>query len=57
MAQAAIANQSVSIRFACAAFRVSETCYRYQPILCDKNAEIARWLTHLTDKESDWGFV
>lgn len=56
MAQAAVANQGVSIRFACAAFRISETCYRYQPTLSDENAEIADWLIELTQKESDWGF-
>ncbi|MFT6044866.1 MAG: putative transposase [Arenicella sp.] len=56
MAQTAVANRHISIRFACSAFRVSETCYRYQPKLCDENAEIADWLIQLTHKESDWGF-
>ena len=56
MAQTAVANRQVSIRFACAAFRVSESCYRYQPKLSDENAEIADWLIKLTDDESDWGF-
>jgi putative transposase len=56
MAQTAVANHGISIRFACSAFRVSETCYRYQPKLSDENAEIAAWLIRLTNKESDWGF-
>jgi len=56
MAQTAVANQQVSIHLACGAFRVSETCYRYQPKLADENAEIADWLIKLTTKDSDWGF-
>ena len=46
----------VSIRLACNALRISETCYRYRPKLSDENAEIAAWLIKLTDKETDWGF-
>ncbi len=56
MAQHAVANRRVSIRLACAAFGISETCYRYQETLNDENAKIAKWLTDLTDDESDWGF-
>lgn len=56
MAQRAVAEKDCSIRFACLAFQVSETCYRYQPKLNSENAEIADWLIKLTDKESDWGF-
>jgi len=56
MAQTAVANRQVSIRLACNAFRISETCYRYRPKLSDENAEIAAWLIRLTDKETDWGF-
>jgi putative transposase len=56
MAQTAVTNRRISIRFACSAFRVSETCYRYQPTLSDENVEIADWLIQLTHKESDWGF-
>ncbi len=56
MAQQAVATKSTSIRLACAAFGISESCYRYQPKLDSENAEIADWLLQLTDKESDWGF-
>ena len=56
MAQTAVANRQVSIRLACNAFRISETCYRYRSKLSDENAEIAAWLIKLTDKETDWGF-
>lgn len=56
MAQQAVAIQGVSIRLACHAFSISETCYRYQPRLHSENEEIASWLIQLTEDESDWGF-
>ena len=56
MAQQAVSDHNVSIRLACQAFSISETCYRYQSILSSENEEIAEWLVHLTEKESDWGF-
>ena len=56
MAQQAVATQGVSIRLACHAFGISETCYRYQPRLHSENEEIANWLIQLTEEESDWGF-
>ena len=46
----------MSIRLACATFSISETCYRYQPVLRDENAEIADWLLRLTDTHKRWGF-
>ena len=56
MAQQAVVNRSISICMACKAFNVSETCYRYQPILSSDNDVIADWLIKLTDRDSDWGF-
>jgi putative transposase len=56
MAKEAVACYGVSIRLACAAFRISETCYRYQPKLGSENAEIAEWLIRLTDNQRNWGF-
>ncbi len=56
LAKIAVAKQQVSIRLACCAFSVSETCYRYQPKLSDENAKIAESLCRLTASESDWGF-
>jgi putative transposase len=56
MAQSAVANQGVSIRLACQAFSISETCYRYQAKLAPENAVIAEWLVHLTEQDTDWGF-
>ena len=52
----AVASHNLSIRSACAIFKVSQTCYRYQPILRDENTKIADWLIKLTEDESDWGF-
>lgn len=56
MAQTYVASRGVSIRLACAAFGISESCYRYQPKLSSENAEIADWLIRLTEQDSDWGF-
>ena len=47
----------LSIRAACSAFAISETCYRYQPKLSDENAEIADWLVGLTSSQRNWGFM
>jgi putative transposase len=35
---------------------ISETCYRFQPLLSDENSEIANWLIRLTHNQKDWGF-
>jgi len=56
MAQHAVVHKGASIRVACSAVGISETCYRYQAKLSDENAEIADWLIKLTNDESDWGF-
>lgn len=56
MAQASVAQHSVSIRLACQCFLISETCYRYQPKLASENEIIAQWLIKLTSEHSDWGF-
>jgi putative transposase len=56
VAQNAVNSRQVSIRLACAAVGISETCYRYQPKLSDENAEIADWLIRLTDNQRNWGF-
>ena len=49
MAQRAVLMRSVPIRVACAAFMVSESCYRYEPKQDAENALIADWLIRLTD--------
>lgn len=56
MAKEAVEQGIASIRQACLIFGVSETCYRYQPLLSDENAEIAGWLIRLTHNQRNWGF-
>ena len=38
------------------AFGVSETCYRYSPLLSDENEQIADLLVGLTEARKTWGF-
>jgi len=52
----AVSTRGVSIRLACSAVGISETCYRYRPKLSSENAEIADWLIRLTHNQKNWGF-
>ena len=52
----AVKTRAVSIALACRAFEISETCYRYERLLSDENAEIADWLERLTANRKTWGF-
>jgi putative transposase len=56
MAKKVVAERSISIRFACAVFQISETCYRYKRKLSAENIRIADWLIRLTDNQRNWGF-
>ena len=56
MAKAAVTQHGVAISLACAAFSISETCYRYQAKRRAENEEIANWLIRLTDNNRNWGF-
>jgi len=56
MAQRAVRDKRMSIRLACRAFAISETCYRYQAKLSGDNALIADWLLRLTSTNRRWGF-
>ena len=56
MAQQAVAQYAISIRLACTAFGISETCYRYQAKFSDDNALIAEQLLELTEENTDWSF-
>ena len=56
MAQRAVKEKGVTIRLACKAFHISETCYRYQAKLCGDNALIADWLLRITHANRRWGF-
>jgi len=56
MAKKAVIERSISIRFACAVFQISETCYRYKRQLSADNIKIADWLIRLTNNQRNWGF-
>lgn len=56
MAMNAVAERGISVALACRAFEISETCYRYSPVLSDENEEIADWLERLTANKRSWGF-
>jgi putative transposase len=56
MAKKAVAERSISIRFACSIFQISETCYRYKRKLSAENVRIADWLIRLTHNQRNWGF-
>ena len=56
LAKKAVARRSVSIALACRTFNVSETCYRYSPLLGDENEEIVDLLVGLTEAWKTWGF-
>ncbi len=56
MAQHYVASKGVTIKLACAAFSISETCYRYQALQSSENQLIADWLIKRTDDEKGCGF-
>lgn len=56
MAKRAVDEKGITIRLACRAFGISETCYRYQAKLSNDNALIADWLLRLTTTNRQWGF-
>src|SRR5471030_2120696 len=56
MAQWAVAQRSATIRLACQAFGISQTCYRYRAKLDAENAVVADWLVRLTNNQRNWGF-
>lgn len=56
MAQRAVRDKGISIRLACDAFGISQTCYRYEAKLSSQNSEIADGLIRLTANQRNWGF-
>lgn len=56
MARWAVGKKNAGISLACRTFMISQTCYRYEAILSDENAEIAEWLLRLTECHKRWGF-
>ena len=55
LAENAVARHGVSLALACRTFDVSETCYRYSPLLSDENEEITDLLVELTAARKTWG--
>ncbi len=56
MAKQVVIERTISIRFACHVFQISETCYRYKRKLSAENVRIADWLIRLTHNQRNWGF-
>ena len=56
MATEAVKTQEISISLACRIFEISQTCYRYRPLLSNENELIAQLLIALTDSQRNWGF-
>jgi putative transposase len=46
----------MSVKVACLAFGISQTCYRYEAQLNAENEVIADWLVRLTASQRNWGF-
>jgi putative transposase len=44
------------VKWACQAFSISMTCYRYEAKLNTENDEIADWLIRPADNNRNWGF-
>lgn len=56
MAKKAVTHTVASIRLACSAFTISQTCYRYESKLQPENEIIADWLIRLAQNQVNWGF-
>jgi putative transposase len=56
MALQAVQKIGISIRLACEAFGVSQSCYHYVSKSKSDNEEIAKWLIDLTSRHRNWGF-
>jgi putative transposase len=54
MAQRMVEKRGASIRLACLAFGISQTCYRYQTKQSADNIEIAGHLVRLTHNQRNW---
>jgi putative transposase len=56
MAKNVAQRDGISIRLACAALGISESCYHYEPKLSTENDLIADWLLRITTTHKRWGF-
>jgi len=54
MAKKAVTERGAYIRVACEAFRIIESCFRYERKLDAANNEVANWLIRLTDNHRNW---
>lgn len=52
----AVRERAMTVKSACAALGVSETCYRYRAKGSAENEVIADWLVKLTHNQRNWGF-
>ena len=51
MAQWAVTERAATVKLACKAFGISQTCYRYKAKLDAENVLIADWLVRLTNNQ------
>lgn len=56
MAQFYVQHQEITIKLAYKAFRISETCYRYESKMSSENELIVDWLLRLSTTYKRWGF-
>jgi len=56
MAQWAVLERPATVKLACQAFGISQTCYRYKAKLDAENNLIADWLVRLRNNQRNWGF-
>ena len=56
MAQWAVTERSATVKLACMAFGISQTCNRYKAKLDAENVLIADWLVRMTNNQRNWGF-
>lgn len=56
MARHYVETGRLTIKVACLAFGISQTCFRYQAKLNAENEVIADWLMRLTNNQRNWGF-
>ena len=56
VARKIVEQYDCTIRTACIAMSLSESCYRYQAKLSSENAVTADWLLRLTSTHKRWGF-
>lgn len=56
MARHYVEADRMSVKVACLAFGISQTCYRYEAKLNAENEVIADWLVRLTTSQRNWGF-